>query len=921
VNSGDTLDASAASPLTVGVLASNGSFVAPSGTLRVTTSLTHTGAGTFTNSGGTVEFQGGVTFARGTGSPAQLAHFTVLAAGAGPVTMSQGLDFTGNGSVTGNPLNVTGTVFNVNGGLLTCAQPVTYTGGATGSLLVSGTIGGTSTFTLRDTSYTADSGTIGVATFVYDGIGVTRTASRRAYAGGLQFTGSAATTFTLGGSGTWSVGGTFLIADPDVSVNATGVPSLTLTGSLSHTVGTFSPPLLTTFASSGPLVNLQTAATLHALTLGGGAIVRLLGPLTVDANFTVQAGATYIANGNGLTFAGTAGWTDGTGLQNFGNVTLQSGTVTAQSPLTMEGFTVSAGGTFNAQGHAIGIRGNLAAAGTVTPAGSTFTFLGPASAVAIAISPLANVAVAKAAGASVNFTGGWSITGNLSLSSGEARLTSSTSVGGAVLVNAGTTLRITSPGVASQAFAGPVHVSGGGRLLVTKTDAPALGLTFGSGLVVDTGGELNVDATGASAGTVSVLFAADSGSRVGPVAPGSDTTTIFAVRGRTGAKNVILNRAGGAGGQQWFLAYNRATEAAGSESIVEAQVFNSDATAGNMVRARASLNGGNNENWNFGAAPVLDPIGDRTVAEGATLQFTVNATDTDGDTLTYSATSLPSGAAFDPPSRTFSWTPDFDQAGVYPGVTFQVSDGQGGLDSEAITITVTDAASCAEAIVIVPDGRLSETTLPAGGTAWFGMTLRIGASYSIEFANTGGTTPPGTLTVFSGDDLCSGPSTLSFQNTVANDPAGTSGAVRVSFIATGVLPHFRARLESVSGQTVPFSFTVSETTLFSPAWSTFGSFDAFYSFQNTTGATVSGTLTLYDTAGSVVTTAPLTIPAGQASSTNTLSLGVPNNQAGTARFVHDGPPGAVAAEAAIANFSVSPAYVQPVKFQAMREAR
>jgi len=39
------------------------------------------------------------------------------------------------------------------------------------------------------------------------------------------------------------------------------------------------------------------------------------------------------------------------------------------------------------------------------------------------------------------------------------------------------------------------------------------------------------------------------------------------------------------------------------------------------------------------------------------------------------------------------------------------------------------------------------------------------------------------------------------------------------------------------------------------------------------------------------------------------------------RFTHDGPPGAIIAEAAIANFSISPAYVQPVKFQAMREGR
>jgi hypothetical protein len=63
------------------------------------------------------------------------------------------------------------------------------------------------------------------------------------------------------------------------------------------------------------------------------------------------------------------------------------------------------------------------------------------------------------------------------------------------------------------------------------------------------------------------------------------------------------------------------------------------------------------------------------------------------------------------------------------------------------------------------------------------------------------------------------------------------------------------------------------------------------------------------------------IAAGQTASTNTAALGIGPNQTGTARFTHDGPPGAVLAEAAIANFSTTPAYVQPVKFQAVRDAR
>src|SRR5688500_12099671 len=85
---------------------------------------------------------------------------------------------------------------------------------------------------------------------------------------------------------------------------------------------------------------------------------------------------------------------------------------------------------------------------------------------------------------------------------------------------------------------------------------------------------------------------------------------------------------------------------------------------------------------------MLAAIGNRTVAEGATLSFVVAATDADGDALTYSATGLPAGATFNATTRTFSWTPGFSAAGSYPGVTFTVSDGTAS-DSEAITITVT----------------------------------------------------------------------------------------------------------------------------------------------------------------------------------------------------------------------------------------
>ena len=89
-------------------------------------------------------------------------------------------------------------------------------------------------------------------------------------------------------------------------------------------------------------------------------------------------------------------------------------------------------------------------------------------------------------------------------------------------------------------------------------------------------------------------------------------------------------------------------------------------------------------------APVLNPIGPKTVNEGALLTFTISATDADGDTLTYTATGLPMGATFTPATKTFSWTPTFTQAGLY-NVTFNVSDGAL-TDSEIILMTVIDVS-------------------------------------------------------------------------------------------------------------------------------------------------------------------------------------------------------------------------------------
>ena len=75
-------------------------------------------------------------------------------------------------------------------------------------------------------------------------------------------------------------------------------------------------------------------------------------------------------------------------------------------------------------------------------------------------------------------------------------------------------------------------------------------------------------------------------------------------------------------------------------------------------------------------APTLDAVADVTVKTLAPVIITVQGHDPDHEsTLTYAAGNLPAGAAFDPLSRTLTWTPTALQDGDFT-VHFSVSDGQ-----------------------------------------------------------------------------------------------------------------------------------------------------------------------------------------------------------------------------------------------------
>jgi hypothetical protein len=178
--------------------------------------------------------------------------------------------------------------------------------------------------------------------------------------------------------------------------------------------------------------------------------------------------------------------------------------------------------------------------------------------------------------------------------------------------------------------------------------------------------------------------------------------------------------------------------------------------------------------------PVLGAIGNRTVAEGAALSFTIAATDPDNNPLTYSASGLPSGAAFTPANRTFSWTPTYDQAGTYNNVRFQVSDGYL-TDYEDIAITVT--------------GTNRAPVLGAIGN----RTVAEGAALSFAIA---ATDPDGGALTYSATGLPTGasftPATGAFAWTPTYDQAGTYSGVRFT-VSDGSLTDYEDIIITVTG--------------------------------------------------------------------------------------------------------------------------
>ncbi|MBN1999710.1 Ig-like domain-containing protein [candidate division KSB1 bacterium] len=100
--------------------------------------------------------------------------------------------------------------------------------------------------------------------------------------------------------------------------------------------------------------------------------------------------------------------------------------------------------------------------------------------------------------------------------------------------------------------------------------------------------------------------------------------------------------------------------------------------------------------------PLIDAPDDTVVVEGQELQFTITASDPEGDIVSITASDLPDGAVFDSLTTFFSWTPALNQQGDY-AVTFIARDQHDRFSQKIVYIHVIDKNRPPEFYKLYPD--------------------------------------------------------------------------------------------------------------------------------------------------------------------------------------------------------------------------
>lgn len=156
--------------------------------------------------------------------------------------------------------------------------------------------------------------------------------------------------------------------------------------------------------------------------------------------------------------------------------------------------------------------------------------------------------------------------------------------------------------------------------------------------------------------------------------------------------------------------------------------------------------------------PAITGIAPKTSPEGTKITFTLTATDPEKDPVVISSANLPTGATL--VAGTFTWTPDYTQAGTY-NVKFTATDSIGAFDTTTVILNITNLNRAPVFTVAMK----ADTTYPNVGG--------IGTAFKFKYA---GSSPEGkALTFF-------------IANAPANSSIGTSDGSFVWDPGRGTLP-------------------------------------------------------------------------------------------------------------------------------------
>ncbi len=156
--------------------------------------------------------------------------------------------------------------------------------------------------------------------------------------------------------------------------------------------------------------------------------------------------------------------------------------------------------------------------------------------------------------------------------------------------------------------------------------------------------------------------------------------------------------------------------------------------------------------WDFldvyllaGNAPVIDPIADLSIGEGATQSVIADIADIDGDTVTVEVTSVPDGSSFITDTLvengagdytlTLDLAPLAGDAGVYD-VTITANDGANPDVVETFELTVVEPGAAPTVLYRVNAGGVAEAAADASLPAWGTDTNAVPSPYRV--ANGGG---------------------------------------------------------------------------------------------------------------------------------------------------------------------------------------